>query len=108
MRQSPPLSKEEACRDDRGEENTGLPAANQTTAKGCCSYGLLGDTEEVGLRVAVLTVGDLRGTCGLCHRPTRCRLEYQGVSQYLWVTPKDSAGPITDGLATDHTRGCEQ
>ena len=55
MRQSPTLSKEEACRDDRGEENTGLPAANQTTAKGCCSYGLLGDTEEVGLRVAVLT-----------------------------------------------------
>jgi len=50
----------------------------------------------------------LRGTCGLCHRPTRCRLEYQGVSQHLWVTPKDSAGPITDGLATDHTRGCEQ
>lgn len=79
MRQSPPLSKEEACRDERAEENTGLPAPNQMVAKGCCSCGLLGDTEEVGLTVAVLT-GRLKRNCGLSHRPTRCRLEYQAGS----------------------------
>ena len=54
------------------------------TAKGCCSYGLLGDTEEVGLTAAVLT-GRLKRNCGLSHRPTRCRLEYQAGSQHLWV-----------------------
>ena len=54
VRQSPTLWKDDACRDEGGEENPGLPAASQRTAKGYCSCGLPGDT-EVGLRVAVLT-----------------------------------------------------
>ena len=42
---------------------------------------------------------------GEARRPTTNGYGPEGAG---FMPPEDSAGPITDGLATDHTTGCEQ